>query len=478
MTHNQKTEKLKKEKVLCILSGILLLIGIVTLLYPSVSSYLAKKQQEQVIIGYEQTIAAMDEEKLAEEWEKAVLYNRNPDSMVYEAVLNLDGSGVMGYIVIPKIDVRLPVYHGAEEESLKKGVGHVKETSLPVGGEGTHAVLTGHRGMPGAELFTRLDEVNIGDVFYIHILDRVLAYKVEEIQIVLPEEVSKLVPEKGADLVTLVTCTPYGKNTHRLLITASRTKNDLGKAEDADYENQIVGKGSGGDEIGLEKLKSVIVIILMAAGLLVFIYPYISHELYCMDVKRKKVTFEKEKDENSGNMLKTELLYQKLRNKNELLFREKQSNFVDAFSYEQNSIDLSRFGLEQNIIGFISIPDIDVELPIYLGANEENMKKGAVHLTETSYPIGGENTNCVIAAHRGYSKTAMFRDIEALEVGDPVYIENFREELEYEVVKTKVIAPSDIEEILIQKGKDMLTLITCHPYRHNHKRYVVFCEKR
>ena len=106
------------------------------------------------------------------------------------------------------------------------------------------------------------------------------------------------------------------------------------------------------------------------------------------------------------------------------------------------------------------------------------MKKGAVHLTETSYPIGGENTNCVIAAHRGYSKTAMFRDIEALEVGDPVYIENFREELEYEVVKTKVIAPSDIEEILIQKGKDMLTLITCHPYRHNHKRYVVFCEKR
>ena len=223
MTHNQKTEKLKKEKVLCILSGILLLIGIVTLLYPSVSSYLAKKQQEQVIIGYEQTIAATDEEKLAEEWEKAVLYNQNPDSMVYEDVLNLDGSGVMGYIVIPQIGIRLPIYHGAEEESLKKGVGHVKETSLPVGGEGTHAVLTGHRGMPGAELFTRLDEVNIGDVFYIHILDRVLAYKVEEIQIVLPEEVSKLVPEKGADLVTLVTCTPYGVNTHRLLVRGQRT---------------------------------------------------------------------------------------------------------------------------------------------------------------------------------------------------------------------------------------------------------------
>lgn len=118
-----------------------------------------------------------------------------------------------------------------------------------------------------------------------------------------------------------------------------------------------------------------------------------------------------------------------------------------------------------------------VELPILLGANDENLEKGAAHLTETSYPIGGQNTNCVLAAHRGYNRAAMFRDIEKLEIGDEIHILNFRETLTYRVAELRVISPTDVEELLIQEGRDLVTLVTCHPYRYNYQRYVVYCER-
>lgn len=127
--------------------------------------------------------------------------------------------------------------------------------------------------------------------------------------------------------------------------------------------------------------------------------------------------------------------------------------------------------------GSVEIPRMGVELPLYLGANEENMRLGAAHLSQTSLPIGGENTNCVIAAHRGYAMAAMFRDIEAMQEGDEVIVTNLWETLTYQVVETKVILPSDTEEVLIREGRDLVTLITCHPYGHNYQRYVVYCER-
>ncbi len=172
-----------------------------------------------------------------------------------------------------------------------------------------------------------------------------------------------------------------------------------------------------------------------------------------------------------------EMLYRELIRHNEALYQTGQSAFVEPFSYEQPEVDLSSNGLENNVIEFISIEKMDIRLPILLGANEENMKKGAAHLTNTSYPVGGGNTNCVLAAHRGYSRTAMFRDIELLEPGDKVVIENFRERLTYRVEETKVIDPEEIDEVLIQEGKDMVTLITCHPYGENRQRYVVYCTR-
>lgn len=205
----------------------------------------------------------------------------------------------------------------------------------------------------------------------------------------------------------------------------------------------------------------------------IFCYPYLTNWEYQRAVEEKNRIFIEQVEKGSDIY---EELYQQLEKENEELFREKQKNLSQKSAYEKSKIDLSAYGLKETYIGFIKIPKMNVQLPIYLGASEEHMKKGAVHLTETSYPIGGENTNCVIAAHRGYSKTAMFREIEVLQKGDLVYIENFWGILTYRVRKTLVIQPTNVENLFIQENEDLLTLITCHPYRQNKQRYVVICE--
>lgn len=160
-----------------------------------------------------------------------------PDN--YQDVLNVDGDGVMGYIEIPKIDVSLPIYHGTSEEALEKGAGHLDVTALPIGGEGNHSVISAHRGLPSAELFTRLDEMEKGDEFYIHVLDKTLAYEVDQIEVILPEELALLQPEDGKDLVTLLTCTPYAVNTHRLLVRGTRIPYVEEEAQEGDWTETI-----------------------------------------------------------------------------------------------------------------------------------------------------------------------------------------------------------------------------------------------
>lgn len=215
-------------------------------------------------------------------------------------------------------------------------------------------------------------------------------------------------------------------------------------------------------------------LFLIILGLSVLLYPLCTDWQYKNAVQEQKEMFEQQMEDNG---VLFEELYQELKRRNEELYQEKQKDLADPFSYEQPDIDLTEYGLDGNVIGFLSIPKMEIELPILLGANTDNMRQGAVHLTETSYPIGGMNTNCVIAAHRGYAKTAMFRDIEKLEKGDIIYIRNFRETLTYRVSEISVIDPVDIERLFIQEGRDLVTLITCHPYRYNYQRYVVFCER-
>ena len=216
---------------------ILLLIGLSLLLYPTVSDYWNSFHQTRAIATYAENVAALDNASYDAIWDAARQYNRNlcsrsnsfllseEQKAEYERLLDVSGVGVMGYIEIPEIDVSLPIYHGTEESVLQIAVGHLEWSSLPVGGEGTHCVLSGHRGLPSAKLFTNLDKLAVGDTFLLRVLDEVLTYEVDQILIVEPEQVDALGIVPGEDYCTLVTCTPYGINTHRLLVRGHRVEN-------------------------------------------------------------------------------------------------------------------------------------------------------------------------------------------------------------------------------------------------------------
>ena len=218
----------------------LLVAGVSLLLYPTVSDYINSKQASAVISDYHENYVNTKEEKRKEMLSDAEKYNEllkgsskslfEPSQVIgYNKLLDPMGSGVMGYIDIDKIGVELPIYHGVDKGVLQIGAGHLEGSSLPVGGEGTHCVLSGHRGLPSAKLFTDLDRMEIGDKFTLTVLDRVMTYEVDQIKTVLPQEVSDLTIEEGRDYCTLVTCTPYGINTHRLLVRGVRV--DQGAAK-------------------------------------------------------------------------------------------------------------------------------------------------------------------------------------------------------------------------------------------------------
>lgn len=208
--------------------------GLSLLLYPTVSDLWNSHHQTQAIAAYTEEVSEMDDESYQEVLAEAHAYNErlfakenrfqmsDEEKVEYESVLNVSGTGVMGSIEIPSIDVNLPIYHGTDAAVLQVAVGHIEGTSLPVGGSSTHCVISAHRGLPSAKLFTNLDQVKEGDVFYLKVLDEVLTYEVDQIRIVLPEEVDDIDIIEGEDLCTLVTCTPYGINTHRLLVRGHR----------------------------------------------------------------------------------------------------------------------------------------------------------------------------------------------------------------------------------------------------------------
>lgn len=220
--------------------GLLFLIGLSILLYPMVSDAWNRYRDSLLISDYSSSVSSDENsEKIDSMWKAAQEYNEQikqesvPDAFsvrdgqtdsTYESLLNLNGDGMMGYVEIPVIDVSIPIYHYTTDESLEKGAGHLFGSSLPVGGKSTHCILSAHRGLPSAKLFTDLNLVEEGDVFYLHVLGKTLAYEVDQILTVLPEQTESLGITDGDDYVTLVTCTPYAVNTHRLLVRGIRTK--------------------------------------------------------------------------------------------------------------------------------------------------------------------------------------------------------------------------------------------------------------
>lgn len=233
-----------KRKISGILFGLMFLLGFAILIYPTVSNQWNTYRQNQLISSYEELIGKMAEEDFTKEWEKANAFNdtiihnnifgdvfgENGDDIKnteYWQILNVGNDGVMGYVSIPKINVKLSIYHGTADDVLQTGIGHLNGTKLPIGGESTHSVLAAHRGLPSARLFTDIDQLERGDMFYVHVLDETLAYQVDQILDMVDKDDNETLQkalqiEEGQDYVTLFTCTPYGVNSHRLLVRGTR----------------------------------------------------------------------------------------------------------------------------------------------------------------------------------------------------------------------------------------------------------------
>lgn len=260
--------------------GLLFLIGLSILLYPMISDAWNKHRDNILISKYSSSVSSDENSKKTDSmWKAAEKYNEQikqesvPDAFsvrdgekdsTYESLLNLNGDGMMGYVEIPVIDVKIPIYHYTTDESLEKGAGHLFGSSLPVGGESTHAILSAHRGLPSAKLFTDLNLVKEGDVFYLHILNQTLAYEVDQIQTVLPDQTESLAITEGKDYVTLVTCTPYAVNTHRLLVRGHRTT-----VEAAKEAQKSEKKVSGATNPSLPMILLCVVIGIVIAAVLV-----------------------------------------------------------------------------------------------------------------------------------------------------------------------------------------------------------------
>ena len=246
----KQKKKKKKHRISNLILVLILFIGIGILGYPSFSEYWNSMHQSRAIMGYAERVAEMTNEEYDAVWNSALDYNRRlldlPNRWAidddylddYESQLNVDATGNMGYISIPRIDVNLPIYHGTSDAVLQTSIGHITGTSLPVGSThsdpedwlkpdyASHSVLSGHRGLPSARLFSDLDAMEVGDVFYLTILDQTLTYQVDKITVIEPEDITELEILPGRDLCTLMTCTPYGINTHRLLVRGTRIENE------------------------------------------------------------------------------------------------------------------------------------------------------------------------------------------------------------------------------------------------------------
>ena len=228
-----------RQKLVYLAVSLLFLIGVGLVLYPVVSDWYIGRHQASVVASYDEEAARLSQEQIETELARAHAYNESllgnvvltdpfdaeglaEQNTEYDDLLNINGDSVMGSIDIPRVDIYLPIYHTTDAEVLAKGAGHLKNSSLPVGGTGTHAIISGHTALPSAELFNNLSDVEKGDVFYIHVLNETLAYEVDQIKVVLPDNIEDLLIDRNEDYVTLVTCTPYGINSHRLLVRGRR----------------------------------------------------------------------------------------------------------------------------------------------------------------------------------------------------------------------------------------------------------------
>ncbi len=285
-TEKKSTKKRKENRphrdLTGIILGIVLLVGLSLLAYPTFADYWNSFHQARSIMDYTETISSLSTEEYDQILESARQYNKNilergilwnmtdEEKDAYNKELSYGGSGSMGFIEIPKIGIRLPVYHGTSEDVLKTSIGHIEGSSLPVGGEGSHCVLSGHRGLPSAKLFSDLDQMREGDTFILTILNETLTYEVDQIRIVLPTDVSTIQLEPGKDYCTLVTCTPYGVNTHRLLVRGHRIAN-------ADGDAHVIAEAIRIEPIYIAPVLALPILLLLLLLVFIMTSPRIGH---------------------------------------------------------------------------------------------------------------------------------------------------------------------------------------------------------
>lgn len=481
--------KLRGRRILslgCIAAGLLLLF------YPFIRECLNKYETDSKAEAYRNLVTDAGEADVRELWDAAVRYNQDlaegaavltdpflsgkdeAEADVYESVLAVSDEGLMGFVEIPAIDVRLPVYHGTDAQTMEKGIGHLEGSSLPTGGKGTHAVLAGHTGLRGAKLFTDLDELEKGDVFYLHILDQILTYQIRETAVVIPSDVSRLMIQPGKDLCTLVTCTPYGINSHRLLVTGERTE---ATAEDMAEEETYSDMTGGG-----RFKRGLIWSIGLVLGLMLILYPVFS-DLRFRQQSRRYISAQKLQFGETGGDIEGETeeqnvkaaeLYEEAKVYNASLVSGKRAG--NGNLQENCRLPLFAEAAEDNGFGYIEVPAMDIRLPLFFGASDVHLSRGAAVLEGSSLPLGEPSSNTVIAGHRGYRGIPFFREIERLKTGDEVYVTTPWNSFLYRVEEIQIIEPSDTRALEIRPEKDMVTLMTCHPYLSGGKyRYVVYC---
>jgi len=596
--------------------------GLSLLFYPDVASWWNDRSQRGIAQIYDEEVARLRQEQIDEHFRRAAEVNASlsylpstsplfiahmaqiPDD--YHQILYV--GGVMGRISIPKINVNLPIYHTTSSWALDRGVGHLEGTAFPTGGYSTHSVLTAHTGLANARMFTDLEHnVTYGDLFFINVLGQTLAYEVDQILTVLPHEIESLRVVPGEDLVTLITCTPYALNSHRLLVRGRRipyiaymaeeieqiiisTRVDIrififvglfasfmlvfgiynalkgrnvrqgprpvrnprpiytAEAQAAnpyrnyendfdigdlfrDLENRPKPNISANTTKGIARFTnktisppkprpiatrkrkpanrllsntkrniavcSIVLLLISGVGIAAAqatgqsgsrngqsaIADFVARiEDYNTDYRDRWVAEQIARWIEGGELEIQDAvaenplhwLYQRIAEHNHRLYEAGQGNLPDPFGYTQDSFNLNYFGFDEEMIGFISISSIDLELPIYMGASRENLQRGLAHVTNTSLPVGGTNTNAVIAGHIGSRRANLPGNINELSTSDVISITNFYETITYAIVYVQQYGTTQRDTLAIQSGRDMLTLIG---YQQGSQRYVIIAER-
>lgn len=497
-----------------LIASAIVLLGMVVFSYPLISAIVNERVAAKAVSRYSNAVVSADNARVETEREEAVSYNQtlprntgliheagftagSGTDSAYENAMSLSGNGVMATITIPKITLTLPIYHYCTEMQLENGVGHIYGTSLPIGGEG-HCVLTGHRGLPSAELFTRLDEIGISDLVQISSLGETLVYRIYSIQTVLPKDVEDIRIEPGKDLLTLVTCTPYGVNTHRLVITARR------EIIPEDTAKEMAAAAANTPAIPQkERWRIPILLLLVIAWLTIGAFLKYRHILN-MDFEATEESVERLAAESrarakrilfvlGGILLFSAglfmLLYPKYKDR-----KNKERILTEFAAYRAEAAadpDDARFAAYEAynesktteaytacgvFLGYVSVPSISLLQPVSLGTDEETLEKGAGHLYGTDLPGCGENTNCVLCGHNGLVGKELFANLEQVKVGDTVSLTVGSKEFSYTVVSTETIA-EDASAYRVFPGEEILTLSTCTPVGVNSHRFMVYCKR-